>query len=163
MVDQVKDVNELKEAIKSKRQEIIVSDHKLIRLIKVFKSVKNVAIVTSLLVSAGLLTAGILPIVLGAAAGAAASAAAGAAASAAAGAAASAAAGVAAAGAAAGVAAAGAAAGSVVAGLSGLGGAGLLALFTQYEVEYTYESEETQKQDGTPQKVLKQIFKLRIK
>ncbi len=114
------------------------------------------AIVTSLLVSAGLLTAGILPIVLGAAAGAAASAAAGAAA-------ASAAAGVAAAGAAAGVAAAGAAAGSVVAGLSGLGGAGLLALFTQYEVEYTYESEETQKQDGTPQKVLKQIFKLRIK
>ena len=143
MVDQVKDVNELKEAIKSKRQEIIVSDHKLIRLIKVFKSVKNVAIVTSLLVSAGLLTAGILPIVLGAAA--------------------SAAAGVAAAGAAAGVAAAGAAAGSVVAGLSGLGGAGLLALFTQYEVEYTYESEETQKQDGTPQKVLKQIFKLRIK
>ncbi len=100
MVDQVKDVNELKEAIKSKRQEIIVSDHKLIRLIKVFKSVKNVAIVTSLLVSAGLLTAGILPIVLGAAAGAAA---------------ASAAAGVAAAGAAAGVAAAGAAAGSVVA------------------------------------------------
>ena len=155
MVDQVKDVNELKEAIKSKRQEIIVSDHKLIRLIKVFKSVKNVAIVTSLLVSAGLLTAGILPIVLGAAAGAAASAAAGAAASAAAG--------VAAAGAAAGVAAAGAAAGSVVAGLSGLGGAGLLALFTQYEVEYTYESEETQKQDGTPQKVLKQIFKLRIK
>ncbi len=156
MVDQVKDVNELKEAIKSKRQEIIVSDHKLIRLIKVFKSVKNVAIVTSLLVSAGLLTAGILPIVLGAAAGAAASAAAGAAA-------ASAAAGVAAAGAAAGVAAAGAAAGSVVAGLSGLGGAGLLALFTQYEVEYTYESEETQKQDGTPQKVLKQIFKLRIK
>ena len=156
MVDQVKDVNELKEASKSKRQEIIVSDHKLIRLIKVFKSVKNVAIVTSLLVSAGLLTAGILPIVLGAAAGAAASAAAGAAA-------ASAAAGVAAAGAAAGVAAAGAAAGSVVAGLSGLGGAGLLALFTQYEVEYTYESEETQKQDGTPQKVLKQIFKLRIK
>ncbi len=156
MVDQVKDVNELKEAIKSKRQEIIVSDHKLIRLIKVFKSVKNVAIVTSLLVSAGLLTAGILPIVLGAAAGAAASAAAGAAA-------ASAAAGVAAASAAAGVAAAGAAAGSVVAGLSGLGGAGLLALFTQYEVEYTYESEETQKQDGTPQKVLKQIFKLRIK
>ncbi len=156
MVDQVKDVNELKEAIKSKRQEIIVSDHKLIRLIKVFKSVKNVAIVTSLLVSAGLLTAGILPIVLGAAAGAAASAAAGAAA-------ASAAAGVAAAGAAAGVAAAGAAAGSVVAGLSGLGGAGLLALFTQYEVEYTYESEETQKQDGTPQEVLKQIFKLRIK
>ena len=147
MVDQVKDVNELKEAIKSKRQEIIVSDHKLIRLIKVFKSVKNVAIVTSLLVSAGLLTAGILPIVLGAAAGAAASAAAGAAA----------------ASAAAGVAAAGAAAGSVVAGLSGLGGAGLLALFTQYEVEYTYESEETQKQDGTPQKVLKQIFKLRIK
>ena len=129
MVDQVKDVNELKEAIKSKRQEIIVSDHKLIRLIKVFKSVKNVAIVTSLLVSAGLLTAGILPIVLGAAASA----------------------------------AAGAAAGSVVAGLSGLGGAGLLALFTQYEVEYTYESEETQKQDGTPQKVLKQIFKLRIK
>ena len=119
MVDQVKDVNELKEAIKSKRQEIIVSDHKLIRLIKVFKSVKNVAIVTSLLVSAGLLTAGILPIVLGAAAGA--------------------------------------------AGLSGLGGAGLLALFTQYEVEYTYKSEETQKQDGTPQKVLKQIFKLRIK
>ena len=107
MVDQVKDVNELKEAIKSKRQEIIVSDHKLIRLIKVFKSVKNVAIVTSLLVSAGLLTAGILPIVLGAAAGAAASAAAGAAAASAA--------------------------------------------------------EETQKQDGTPQKVLKQIFKLRIK
>ncbi len=155
MVDQVKDVNELKEAIKSKRQEIIVSDHKLIRLIKVFKSVKNVAIVTSLLVSAGLLTAGILPIVLGAAAGAAASAAAGAAA-------ASAAAGVAAAGAAAGVAAAGAAAAGA-AGLSGLGGAGLLALFTQYEVEYTYESEETQKQDGTPQKVLKQIFKLRIK
>ncbi len=153
MVDQVKDVNELKEAIKSKRQEIIVSDHKLIRLIKVFKSVKNVAIVTSLLVSAGLLTAGILPIVLGAAAGAAASAAAGAAA-------ASAAAGVAAAGAAAGGTTA---AGSVVAGLSGLGGAGLLALFTQYEVEYTYESEETQKQDGTPQKVLKQIFKLRIK
>ena len=145
MVDQVKDVNELKEAIKSKRQEIIVSDHKLIRLIKVFKSVKNVAIVTSLLVSAGLLTAGILPIVLGAAAGAAA---------------ASAAAGVAAAGAAA---CGTTAAGSVVAGLSGLGGAGLLALFTQYEVEYTYESEETQKQDGTPQKVLKQIFKLRIK
>ena len=50
---EVSDIKELKKAIESERKEIIISDKKLIWLIKTLKSVKNVAFVTFLLVSAG--------------------------------------------------------------------------------------------------------------
>ena len=59
---EVSDIKELKKAIESERKEIIISDKKLIWLIKTLKSVKNVAFVTFLSVSAGLITLAALPV-----------------------------------------------------------------------------------------------------
>ena len=64
MVSKVKDVKELKKAIKAKRKEIIITDDNLAKLVKNFKSIKDITTVILLLVGAGLLIAAALPVIL---------------------------------------------------------------------------------------------------